>query len=87
MLAPNRSLLNGDDQYSEDRGFENFYAQSPHNLLLEDYTEILYYIYRWNVPSIKCKMKCRWPNSMGEVDFLSFRLIDFYVPVLTPQLH
>jgi hypothetical protein len=59
---------------------------SPCNFLIEYYTEIFYAIYKWNVPSIQCKKRLRWSNSMREVDSPSIVLIDFNVPMLTPGL-
>jgi hypothetical protein len=34
---------------SQGFGFNNFYVQSPCNFLIEDYTEIFYTLYKWNV--------------------------------------
>jgi hypothetical protein len=39
---------------SEGRGFDHFYVQSPCNPPYEDYTEIFYTIYKWNISSIQC---------------------------------
>jgi hypothetical protein len=60
---------------------------SPCNILIEDYTEIFYIIYKWNVPSIQCKKRLRWSNSMREVDCSSLVFTDFNIPTLTPGSH
>jgi hypothetical protein len=39
-----------------------------------------------NIHFIQCKMSRKGPKSMRKVDGLSFILIDFYVPALTPRL-
>jgi hypothetical protein len=54
--------------------------------LIEDYTELLYMIDEGDNLSIQCTMTLRESKSMRRVDGLSFILIDFYVPALTPQL-
>jgi hypothetical protein len=56
-------------------------------LYLHGHTEIFYIIYKRNVPSIQCKKRLRFSNSMSEIDFLSLVFIDFYVPALTPRLY
>jgi hypothetical protein len=43
----------------------------PYNPLIEDYTEILYIISKWYVPSIQCKKRLGRCPLMGEVDRLS----------------
>jgi hypothetical protein len=86
MLALNHSLLNRiySNKCSEDLGFDHFYVWSPCNFLIEDYIEIFYTIYKWNVPSIECKKRLGCSNSMREVDCPSLVFIDFNVPKLTP---
>jgi hypothetical protein len=59
----------------------------PRKFLIKDYTEILYTIYKWNVPSIQCKKRLRWSNLIQEVDCPSLVFIDFNVPTLTPGHH
>jgi hypothetical protein len=56
---------------SEGLGFDHYYVQSPCNFLIEDYTEMLYTIYKWNVSSIQCKMGLRWSTTARKVDPLS----------------
>jgi hypothetical protein len=62
-------------------------VQSPHNPPNEDYSQIFYMIDKGDIPSIQCMMILRGPKSMREVDGLSFILIDFYAPALTPRLN
>jgi hypothetical protein len=76
MLALNRSLLNREytrysNKFSEDLGFDHFYVQSQCNFLLENYIEIFYTIYNWNVSSIKCKTVLRRSMAAKKVDPLS----------------
>jgi hypothetical protein len=46
--------------------------------------QIFYAIYKYNVPSVQCKKRLRWSDSMREVDCPSLVFIDFNVPMLTP---
>jgi hypothetical protein len=68
---------------SEVLGFDHFSVWYPCNFLIEYYTKIFYAIYKWNVPSILCKKRLRWSNSMREVDCPSLVFIDFTVPMFT----
>jgi hypothetical protein len=61
--------------------------QSPHNILIQVYTEIFYIIEDGDMPFIQCKMSVKEPKSMSKVDGLSLVFIDFYVPALTPRLN
>jgi hypothetical protein len=83
MLALNRSLLN---KCSEGLVFDHFYVQSPCKPPIEDYTEIFCTIYKWNIPSIQCKMRHRRTTAAREVDPLSLIFINFDIPALTPGL-
>jgi hypothetical protein len=86
MLALNRSHFEkGIWSYncSEVLGFDHFYVQSPCDSLMEDYTEIFYAIYKWNVPSFQCKLRLRWSMSERSRSPESF-LFDFDVTALTP---
>jgi hypothetical protein len=65
-------------------GLDHFYVWSPCNFLIEYYTMMFYAIYKWNVPSIWCKKRLGWSNSMREVDCPNLVHIDFNVPMLTP---
>jgi hypothetical protein len=48
-------------------GVDHFYVKSP---CIKDYTEIFYFIYKANVPSIQCKMSLNQSTSMTEIDDL-----------------
>jgi hypothetical protein len=52
------------------------WSACPCNFLIEDYTDIFYTIYKWNVPSIRCKKRLRLPNSVREVHCQIFILTD-----------
>jgi hypothetical protein len=54
---------------------------------IEDDTEILYTIYKWNVPSIQRKKRIRRSSSMREVDRPHFVFIDFHIPAITSGCH
>jgi hypothetical protein len=62
------------DECSEGLGFHPFYVQSPCNPLIKDYTEILYTIYKWDVPSIQCKKR------LGRCPLLI--LLDFIILII-----
>jgi hypothetical protein len=59
-------------------------VQSLCNCPIEDNTEILYTIYKWDVPSIQYKKRLGRCPLMGEVDRPSLVLIDLNIPELTP---
>jgi hypothetical protein len=90
MLALNRSILNREYNLInvlKALAFDHFYVQSPCNPLIEDYTEIFYTIYKWNISSIQCEMRHRWMTTAREVDPVSLIFINFDIPALTPGLH
>jgi hypothetical protein len=62
-------------------------VQSPCDLLIEDYTEIVYMNDKGDIPSIQCRISLRGPQPMRKADGLGLIFIDFYVPVLTPRLN
>jgi hypothetical protein len=68
-------------------GFNHFYAQSPYNTLIEDYTQIFYMIHEGDMLSIQCKMSLREPKFMRKVNGLSLIFIDFFVPAYTPRVN
>jgi hypothetical protein len=59
-------------------------VESPCHPYIEDDTEKVNTIYKWDVPSIQLKVVPRHSTSFREVDRLSLPLIDHYVPALTP---
>jgi hypothetical protein len=61
-----------------------FMCGLPCNFLVEDYIEIFYAIYKWNIPSFQHKKRLRLSNSMREVDCPSLIFIHFNVQMLTP---
>jgi hypothetical protein len=79
MLVLDRSLLNrGYILINDLKALASIASMcSPCNFLIEDYTEIFYAVYKWNIPSIQRKRKIRRPNSMRKVDCSSFLFIDF----------
>jgi hypothetical protein len=90
MLALNSSLLNREYiliKCSEGFGFDHFYEQSPCNRSIEDYTEVFSTIYKWNISSIRSKMRHRWTTIAREVDPLRLIFINFGFPAFTPGLH
>jgi hypothetical protein len=89
ILAPNRLILNR--EYTLINILKALASVnsvwSPYNFLIEDYTEIYYTIYKWNVPSIQCRMGLRWSTYAREATPLSLILIYFNIPALTWRLH
>jgi hypothetical protein len=67
--------------------FHRFYVHFPFNHPSKDYTQILYFIYKWDAVPVHCDMNFDWCVSIGEIDCLSLILIGFYFPVLRPLLH
>jgi hypothetical protein len=50
--------------------------------MIKDYTEIIYTIYKWDVPSIQYKKRLRRCPLMGELDRPSLVFIDLNIPAL-----
>jgi hypothetical protein len=84
MLTLNHLLLNR-EYSSESLGFDRFYVYSLCNLSIEDYAKIFDVTYKWDVPSIQCKMSLNLSMSMRETYGLNRIVIDFYVPAFTPH--
>jgi hypothetical protein len=63
------------------------HGQSPCNPFIKDYTKIFYMIDKGDIPSIRCRMSFKGPESMRNVDGLRLIFIDFYVPMLPPCLN
>jgi hypothetical protein len=87
MLAFNLTLLNREynvKKCSEGLGLDHLNINSPCNPPVKDYTELIYLIYKLDVPSVQCKMFLRRSNSVREIDCLSLIFIDYYVRALTP---
>jgi hypothetical protein len=61
-------------------------VQFPRNFPIEDYREIFYTIYRWNVLSLQCKMGLRRSMTTKKVNPLSLMFINFNITALRPDL-
>jgi hypothetical protein len=68
MLALNRSLFNKEyTLINVPKTFASIISTSMCNLqviVIEDYTEMCYANYKWNIPSIQCKMRLRRSKSV-----------------------
>jgi hypothetical protein len=58
-----------------------------HVIFIDSYTSVFYMIYKWDISPFQCKANLNQSVVMKEMDSLRHILIDFYVLVLTPQLH
>jgi hypothetical protein len=56
---------------SEVLGYDPLNMQSPSNLSIKDYTEIIYVIFSGDVPSRQCKMSVHRSISEGQMDGLN----------------
>jgi hypothetical protein len=90
MLALNRSLLNR--KYTVINVLKALASiicmcNIHVTFFYQDYTKILYAIYKWNISSIHCKMRHRQLTTAREVDPLCLIFINFDIPALTLGLH
>jgi hypothetical protein len=67
--------------------FRSFLMQSPCNLHVEDYTEVIYMIHKQDGPPVQCEMNFRRSESERQVDGSSFIFVDFNFPALASRLN
>jgi hypothetical protein len=75
MLVLNQSRLNR--EYNLKNALKTFVSNVTRNFLTEDYTETFYTLYKRTIPSIRCKRRLSWSNSMGEVQWPSLLFIGY----------
>jgi hypothetical protein len=68
-------------------GLRSFLCADSCDLSVKDNTDILYAIYKWDVQSVKCKMRFDQSTAATEIEGPSYIVIILHVPALIPWLH